>query len=206
MFNKDELFVKQSENTVFLTWHERSTPFTLVTIPIPAFWKKLVTMVKKNIYILNKKLWEKAINHWICIIYTVQHKCYLSVTVWVSAVEMSGVCADDLWLLLAPAGLRDVVEGMDYHGDEVCCCCPPRWSVLGLEAEQELALADLSQYGSLWRNVEKLLTAIMRETSAPRMTQNSHRFRVQLQWGKHFKNNYIYLINWNIRQNNRQNK
>ncbi len=91
MFNKDELFVKQSENTVFLTWHERSTPFTLVTIPIPAFWKKLVTMVKKKKN-LNKKLWEKAINHWICIIYTVQHKCYLSVTVWVSAVEMSGVC------------------------------------------------------------------------------------------------------------------
>lgn len=163
-----------------------------------------VTMVKKKIILkwnkdsVNKKLWEKAINHWFCIIYTVHCKCYLSVTVCVSAVEMSGVCVDDLWLLLAPVGLRDVVEGMDYHGDEVCCC-PPRWSVLGLVAEQELALADLSQYGSLWRNVEKLLTAVMRETSAPRMTQNSHRFRVQLQWGKHFKNNYIYLINWNIR-------
>lgn len=85
-------------------------------------------------------------------------------------------CADDLWFLLSPVGLRDVVEGMDYHGDEVCCC-PPRWSVLGLVAEQELALADLSQYGSLWKNVEKLL---MHETSAPRMTQNSHKLSTTL--------------------------
>lgn len=64
------------------------------------------------------------------------------------------VSVNDLWFLQAPAGLvRCGRRDGFYHGDEVCCC-PPRWSVLGRAAEQELALADLSQYGSLWRNVE----------------------------------------------------
>lgn len=83
----------------------------------------------------------------------------------------------------------DMGEGMDYHGDEVCCC-PPRWSVLGLVAEQELALADLSQYGSLWRNVEKLLTSsapdpfrnTLLKNKSSKITQNSKQSFVSKQW------------------------
>lgn len=167
-----------------MTWTQHT--FYISSYTYTSILEEMVTMVKINkkkkrkILRWNKDSVNKNFGRKLYITESVSSILYNTNVICLWQCVWDWVCADDLWLLLAPAGLRDVVEGMDYHGDEVCCC-PPRWSVLGLVAEQELALADLSQYGSLWRNVEKLLTAVMRETSAPRMTQNSHRLRVQLQ-------------------------
>lgn len=74
-----------------MTWTQHT--FYISSYTYTSILEEMVTMVKinkKKRKILrwnkdsvNKKLWEEAINHWICIIYTVQYKCYLSVTVCV---------------------------------------------------------------------------------------------------------------------------
>ncbi len=89
------------------------------------------------------------------------------------------------------------------------------WGMLLLPSKVEClgprggAGACISRPLPVWLAVEKRGKALNGHNEGNISTQNDPeftRFRVQLQWGKHFKNNYIYLINWNIRQNNRQNK